>query len=85
MSDDRPYMGAQALPGATAPQDLAIELALRMVDNPFIHDGLKRELLAILVPEGFSGQQMQAAIARVLYDHGGIYIPLTAQLMCPQL
>jgi hypothetical protein len=42
---------------------------LRMIDNPEAHDGLKRELFAIPGASGFSDQQMQQAIARVLNDH----------------
>jgi hypothetical protein len=67
--DDRPYMGSTALPGASGQQDLAIEMALRMIDNPEAHDGLKGELFAIPGASGFSDQQMQQAIARVLNDH----------------
>jgi hypothetical protein len=44
-------------------------MALRMIDNPEAHDGLKRELFAIPGASGFSDQQMQQAIARVLNDH----------------
>ncbi len=69
------YEGATALPGATWQQNLAIEMALRVIDNPFIHDGLKRELSALLGPDDFSGQQMLAALATVIHDHSGIYIP----------
>ncbi len=52
------YAGATALPGATAAQDIAIEMALRMVDKPEAHDGLKRQLYALLGGEGFSDQQI---------------------------
>ncbi len=69
------YEGATALPGVTWQQDLAIEMLLRTIGNPFIHDGLKRELFAILGGDSFFDQQMQAAIATVIHDHGGIYIP----------
>jgi hypothetical protein len=69
MAEYLDYFGAGPMPGATAQQDLAIEMALRMIDNPEAHDGLKRELFAIPGASGFSDQQMQQAIARVLNDH----------------
>ena len=41
MAEYLDYFGATPMPGATAQQDYAIELALRMV-APVEHDGLKR-------------------------------------------
>ncbi len=50
-------------------------MALRIVDNPALHDGLKRQLYAILGGQGFDDHQMLFALARVLTDDSGIYIP----------
>jgi hypothetical protein len=68
------YLGNTAMPGATAQQELAINMALQMVD-PVEHDGLRRELYSLLGASGFSDQHMQAALARVLNDRSGVYIP----------
>lgn len=78
------YAGSTPIPGLSASQISAVELALSMIDG-MKHDGLNRLIAAELGDaSSYSDQQVAAAVRQALVHGSGIYIP-AALLPAPLL